>query len=260
METGGSEKTETIRMVESAMNVLDFLRTSREPVGVNAIAKQFRLNPSTAFRILKTLEKTGWVYQCSDSGYIPGQKLSFVTSKNNFYMALRDTAKFIMEEYTARYGMAMNLLVRCGADCEVLEQSLTKSIINYVPPIHSRLPFYACGGGKVLLSDLPEALLEQIISSRRLDALTPFTITDPDRFRAVLGEVRKNGYAIDFQESSINGSCIAVPVWDNEGTIIASLSFSGLIGISDPDKLLKYVPALREASQKITDKLYSFWR
>ena len=75
----------------------------------------------------------------------------------------------------------------------------------------------------------------------------------------MLRETAKNGYAIDFQESSINGSCIAVPVRDNEGTIIASLSFSGLIGISDPEKLLKYVPALKEASRKITDSLYDCW-
>lgn len=259
MDPAKREKAETIKMVECAMGVLDLLRTAKTPLGVNMVAKKCALNPSTAFRILKTLEKTGWVYQLDDGRYVCGQKLSFVTERNNFHMALSDAAKFIMEDCTAKNGLAMNLIVRHGADCHILQQSLTKSIINFVPPLHSVLPYYACGGGKVLLSELPEPLLDQILSVVRMEALTPYTITDPAEYRKVLKETAENGYAIDFQESSINGSCIAVPVRDKEGTIIASLSFSGLIGISDPEKLLKYVPILKETSQKITDSLYDCW-
>lgn len=253
------QNVETIKMLENAMNVLELLRTGKEPAGVNSLAKRCGLSPSTTYRILKTLEMTGWVYQCSDDRYIAGQKISFVTSKNNFYMALRDSAKFIMEEYTAKVGLAMNLMVRNGSECEILEQSLTKSLVNYVPPNHAVLPYNACGCGKILLSELPDTILNQIFSTCKMEALTPFTITDPEKYCEVLEEAKKNGYAIDFQESSINGSCIAVPVRDKEGTIIAALSFSGLVGIQDPFQLLKYVPALQDASKKITESLYKAW-
>lgn len=256
----GAQNVETIKMVENAMHVLDLLRASKEPIGVNAIAKTCALTPSTTYRILKTLEMTGWVYQFNDDDrYIAGEKISFITSKNNFYMALRDSAKFIMEETTAKVGLAMNLMVRNGYECEILEQSLTKSIINYVPPIHAVLPYYACGCGKVLLSELPEDTLSHIFTACKMQALTPFTITDPEKYRSALTEVRKNGYAIDFQESSIDGSCIAVPVRDKENTIIAALSFSGLIGVQDPNRLLKYIPALQDASNAITKSLYNAW-
>lgn len=254
------KKPETIKMVETTMTVLDFLRASGTPIGVNSIAKQCHLNPSTAYRILKTLEKTGWVYQFSDDRYMIGQKLSFVTNKNNFVLALGDAAKCIMEKTTAKAGLAMNLIVRVGAaDCVVVQQSLTKSLINYVPPLNSRLPYYACAAGKILLCELPHALIDEILETYPPSALTPYTITDPAQFKKVLEETDRNGYAIDFQESSINGSCIGVPVRDNEKTIVASLSFSGLIGVSSPDKLLAYLPALREASGKITDSLYACW-
>ena len=56
MEAAKTQKVETIKMLESAMGVLDLLRTAKTPMGVNAIAKQCSLNPSTTFRILKTLE------------------------------------------------------------------------------------------------------------------------------------------------------------------------------------------------------------
>ena len=202
---------------------------------------------------------TGWAYQLANDTYIAGQKLSFVTSRNNFYLALRDAAKSTMEACTSKYGMAMNLIVRSGSKCEIIEQSLTKSIINYVPPIHSVLPFYACGGGKILLCELPPKVVDGFLATCRLEPLTPYTITDPDAYRQELKITAERGYAIDYQESSINGSCIAVPVRDREGTIVASLSFSGLIGISDPSRLLKYIPALKEASKDISETLFECW-
>ena len=241
------------------MTVLDLLRTSKERLGVNEIAKRCELSPSTAFRILKTLEVTGWVFQLSDDRYIPGQKISFVTEKNNLYMALRDVAYFVMNECTAKVGQAMNLMVREGIHCTILQQSRTGKLIEYVPPLYTNLPFYACAGGKILLSELPVSMVEQIINSCDMVPLTSHTITDPEYFWHTLRTVATKGYAFDDRESAENGSCIAVPIRDSEGTIIASLSFTGFIGIQDTEQLLEYLPALQEASKKITQNLYRCW-
>ncbi len=246
-------------MVERALTVLDLLRSKNERLGVNEIAKTCGLNPSTAFRILKTLEKSGWVFQLNDGRYITGQKISFVTEKNNLYLALREVAQFVMQEYTEKYGQAMNLLVRQGVHCTILQQSRTKSLVDYVPPLYSNLPIYACAGGKILLSELPIYLAEQIVSSCDMKPLTSHTITDPEQFWQALRAAAKQGYAIDNKESAENGSCIGVPIRDHEGTIIAALSFSGFIGIEDTQELQKYLPALREASEKISHSLYQCW-
>lgn len=248
-----------IKMVEKALNVLDLLRTKKERIGVNEIAKLCGLSPSTTFRILKTLESSGWVFQLSDGRYITGQKLSFVTEKDNLYLALREVAQFVMEPCTAKYNQAMNLMVREGVNCTILQQSRTNSLMDYVPPLRSVLPFYACAGGKILLSELPVKLAEQIINSCEMKPLTPHTITDPDKFWQELRETSKRGYAFDFNESAINGSCIAVPIRDHEGTIIAALSFSGFMGVQDPQDLLQYLPALQEAATEISHKLYVCW-
>lgn len=259
MENQTYKNIETIKMVEHAMTVLDLLRNTREPIGVNEIAKMCDLNPSTTFRILKTLDKSGWVFQFNDRRYLSGQKISFVTEKNNLYLALREVAQFVMQEYTNKYDQAMNLLVREGAQCTILQQSRTRNLIDYVPPLFSILPIYASAGGKILLSELPIHLVDQIIRSCDMKPLTSHTITDPDQFWQTLLATAKQGYAIDFKESAENGCCIGVPVRDHEGTIIAALSFSGFIGVEDPQELQKYLPALYEASEKITQSLYSCW-
>ncbi|NLC12214.1 MAG: IclR family transcriptional regulator [Firmicutes bacterium] len=245
----------TIKMVDQALKVLDTLRMSRKSLGVNEIAKICGIGPSTTFRILKTLEVNGWVFQCSDRRYIAGQKLSFVLEKNNLYLALKEVASFVMERYTAKFQQAMNLTVREGTRCYILQQSRTKNLVDYIPPLYSELPFYACAGGKILLSELPISLVEEILNATEMVPLTPHTITDPERFWTELRTVAKQGYAIDDKESSENGSCIAVPVRDCDGNIIAALSFSGFVG-ANKNKLTQYVQPLKEASTEISQSLY----
>lgn len=259
MEDTTGQNIETIKMVERALTVLDTLRIGSKRLGVNEIAKQCGMSPSTAFRILKTLEVNGWVFQCSDDRYIAGQKLSFVMEKDNLYLALKDVSSFVMERTTAKYRQAMNLVIREGVHCYILQQSRTKNLVDYIPPIYSDLPFYACAGGKVLLSELPVNLADEIIRSCEMVPLTAHTITDAETFWQELRTVAKNGYAFDDRESADNGSCIAVPVSDSDGNIIAALSFSGFIGVSDKTKLLEYLPALKQASSEISKSLYRCW-
>lgn len=113
------QNVETIKMVDRALEVLDILRKERSPLGVNEIAKNCELNPSTAFRILKTLEVNGWVYQCMDGRYITGQKISFVIEKNNLYLALKEVAELTMSRCTEENRQAMNLVVREGSRCYI---------------------------------------------------------------------------------------------------------------------------------------------
>lgn len=255
-----AQGTETIKMVDKALNVMDTLRVCGEPLGVNELAKRCDLSPSTAFRILKTLTVNGWVFQCSDDRYIMGSKIGFVTEKSNLYLALKDVAAFTMNRCTGEMKQAMNLIVRDGGDCFILQQSKTDRLFDYVAPINTAMPFYACAGGKILLCEAAPIIVDKLIAATEMTPLTPHTITSAEDFRQELGRVRSQGYAFDFKESSPNGSCIAVPVRDGEGSIIASLSFSGFVGIADTAELLPYLPKLREASKTISDELFSYRR
>lgn len=251
---------ETIQMVERAMTVLDAMRVSGGPIGVQEIARTCELNPSTAFRILKTLEKSQWVFQLADGSYVLGQKLGFVTEKQSLNLALREVAIFVMKDLTARIGPAMNLIVRDGTQGVIVQQSRTASLVDYVPPLLSRVPLYATAGGKVLLAELPTDLEERILSAIDLKPLTNHTITDRQVLIASLREIAEQGYAVDNRETSENGFCIGVPVRDNAGSAVAALSFSGLIGITEPKELLEYLPALRAASVEISQSLFDNWQ
>ena len=102
----------TVQALERGLKILELLMQEKRPMGVNEIAKCQGITPSAAYRILKTLETNGWSFQMSDDKYIPGEKLSYVTEKNNFHLALAEVAYPIMQELTAREILPMNLVVR----------------------------------------------------------------------------------------------------------------------------------------------------
>ena len=248
--------TDTIKMLDRALAVLDVLRTSRRPISASEIARICEITLASTDRILNTLESDNWATRCADRRFIISERLDFVIDKEPFFLALGEAALPAMEYCTETHGHAMNLVVRENAHCYVLQQSRTKNLVDYIPPLNADLPFYACASGKVLLSELPEQLLEQIFSSCEMVPLTRFTITDADVLRSELSRAAALGYAVDSKESAENGSCIAVPVRNCEGTIIAALSFSGLFGIEDPDELLPLFPVLQEVAAEISRRLY----
>ena len=83
---------------------------------------------------------------------------------------------------------------------------------------------------------------------------------DRSDLKGIVKKAERNGYAFDHSESVMNGTCIAVPIRNYSGTIIATLSFSGFIGVEDTSTLLPYLEPLREASERITSRLYATWK
>ncbi len=256
MGTEASKNTETVKMVSNAMKVLEILKENDEPKTLETIAKLSHLSPTTTARILKTLEHSNWAVLLNDNYYIAGSKTSFLIDKTNFYRALSDVAEEILKKYAIENHTAMNLMIFDGTRCEIIQQGRTGELIDYIPPLHTKLPFYSCAGGKVLLSAMPDILIENLLTYTEMYPLTTNTISSPEQFRSELREAAQTGYAIDYHESLENGCCIAVPVYNPEGTVIASVSFSGILEITDQKELLDYIPILKEVSEEISHALY----
>lgn len=251
------EKTNSgsIKALDKAILVLDFIRESPDPVGVNEISRQCSLNITTTFRILQTLKESKWIYQDKNDKYQIGPKLSYVSRTNNFYTVLQEVSYYTMQAMSAKTSHAMNLVVRNYNQCFILQQSRTNKIVDYVPPIGTVLPLYASAVGKVLMAWLPDRLLDMILDSLVLTPLTRYTITSRAALAEELTLCRQNNYALDMMESQEGGYCIAVPIRCNE-EVIAALSFSGIIKKLQPDEIVGYSNLLASAASEIEQNLF----
>jgi DNA-binding IclR family transcriptional regulator len=126
--------------------------------------------------------------------------------------------------------------------------------------VGSRLPAHCTALGKVLVGCSPKGLQEtyhrQIVSSGRLEARTPFTITDPSKLLEHLRTVGSQGYAMDLEESELGVSCAAAPVFDSSGRVAAAVSVSGPSFRLGADVLLsKVLPILLAAAAHLSEGL-----
>lgn len=92
--------------------------------------------------------------------------------------------------------------------------------------VGSRLPAYVTGIGKAMLAGLDDAILESRFSGVALAGYTSKTITSGDDLIKVLREVRRQGYAIDDGEYTLGVYCVAVPIRNRVGNVVAAMSCS----------------------------------
>lgn len=120
----------------------------------------------------------------------------------------------------------------------------------------AQLEGYCSALGKVLLSGLNEDELESYVTEGEFVALTPNTIVTPERLRREIEMVRSRGWATDGEEIAIGLRCIAVPVTDGDGKIIAAISVSSVAGNSAPVEPTAFLAGLRETADAIATQLF----
>jgi DNA-binding IclR family transcriptional regulator len=252
-------KRNLIKVVQKAVQIMKILVNSSQPMGVNELGKLAAMPPATVYRILRTLNSAGWIYQDNNDKYLNGSKI-FSMSRRSIYAALKEIAYYPMKRYSFAEHQALNLAVRIAEKCFILQQARTEKIVDYVPPLGAEMSLYGSACGKVLLAELPEMELEAVLREIEFKKLTDHTITQKNVFLTELQTVRQNGYALDRHESFEQGNCIALPVRNEAGQTIAALSFSGFIGDFTAQEVEYYDALLKEAAREISQKYFNFWQ
>src|SRR5262245_28072137 len=216
--------------VDAAAKALELLSafSFREPrLSLNDLAARTGIPRATAFRLLSTLEQSGFLqkihgaYQlgikCFVLGNIVAGGLDLRETAHPHLVALRDLTRettqiAILDHWQVVY----------------LERMLSPLPVGFM---RSRagaiLPAYCTGLGKALLAFAPEAEVEAWAATQKFTAITPRTITTAKRLLKDLGLVRQRGYALDEEEREKGVCCIAAPVRNHTGAVVAAISVAG---------------------------------
>jgi IclR family KDG regulon transcriptional repressor len=119
------------------------------------------------------------------------------------------------------------------------------------------LPMYCTGIGKAILAWMGDEYLERYLRDVKLDALTPTTHATPERLRAELAVTRERGYAVDRQENERGIQCVAAPVLQRDGTVIAAVSVSGSEHEVPEEKFPEIAREVISAANDVARKLQS---
>jgi len=216
--------------VDAAAKALELLGTFsfREPrLSLAALALRTGIPRATAFRLLSTLEQSGFIakvrgeYQlgikCFVLGNIVGGGLDIRETAHPHLVALRDET-----------GETTQIAILDHWQVVYLERMLSPVPAGFM---RSRagaiLPAYCTALGKVMLAHRPEADVEAWAAREKFAALTPNTITSAKRLIKELRAIRERGYALDREERERGVCCVAAPVSNHTGEVVAAISVAG---------------------------------
>lgn len=206
-----------------AVRILAAFGSGDTSLRVSDIAVRAGLHPATASRMVAELVEHGLLTRDGDRRVRIGLRLWELASRASPAVSLREAVMPFLEDLHAVVGQHVQVGVRDGTEVLFVERlSAPGAVINYTR-IAGRLPLHASSSGQVLLAHAPHDVREQVLAGP-LTRYTPNTITDPDRLRATLAAVRRQGYAYCPGHIHSDALGVAVPVSDGRRPAVATLS------------------------------------
>ncbi|MED1642745.1 IclR family transcriptional regulator [Brevibacillus agri] len=238
-----------IQSVDRAIDILELFSLTEPELSVKEISDRLKLSKSTVHGLMKTLEHRGYLEQKpTDQKYKLGLRLFELGNLVGSGMELRNLAYPIIQSLVATLQETVHLVVLDKDEVVYVEKVEAPASLRMYSMLGKRAPLYCTGGGKALFAYLDEATVDRILQQADLRALTPFTLTDPEAIKRELQKIREQGYAIDDEEIEIGLKCVAAPIFNHEGKVIASISCAGPKHRFSDDKMTTFIQEVKHAA------------
>ncbi|MBO3743218.1 IclR family transcriptional regulator [Actinoplanes flavus] len=247
------------RVVPAVIRALDILELflDRAELSAREVTERLGLPRTTVHELLVTLVDRAYLI------VVPGQPVRYRLGMPLFQLGsafagrldLVREAQAVAREVAAGCDEAVHVAVLDGADVIYLVKVDSTHPVRMVSAVGRRLPAHCTAVGKVLLAGLDRAGLDGVLARGPLAGMTPASITDPDRLRAHLEQVRAEGVAADLGESDTAVRCVAAAVRDHSGAIVAAMSVSAPIIRWSPQSPEKWTDLVCEGAAALSARL-----
>lgn len=246
-----------LQSVDRALSILQLLaEESSDGLALTEISRRLGLNQSTCHHLLSTLRVRRFVSQDEESRrYRLGIKAVEVGQAAMQQVDLVRVALPQMEELMASVQENVNLVVLDNDSVVYVAQVPCDRTVRMFTRIGERAPLHCTGVGKVLLAGLPKEERSDLIDRLELPRFTAATICDGDLLKQELEQVATRGYAMDREEREEDVTCIAAPLRDYSGEVVAGVSISAPSSRLDEAQQQELVPYLLAAADKISREL-----
>lgn len=251
-----AERTGQVQSLIKALRVLQALARSHDGMTLTEIAQTVGLPASTAHRLLSTLQQdrfvrfdpAGHLWQVGVETFIVGN--AFVRTRDVVMMA-RPRMRRLMEES----GETVNLYFAEDGEAVCMAQIECRQMMRAIARPGGRVGMHCSGVGKALLAWMPEREVGRILERHGLPHITEKTIQTPKALREELERTRTRGFAIDDEEHAVGLRCVAAPIVDEHGALLAGVSVSGPKARIPDHRLALLGAMVAEAAREITAEL-----
>ena len=245
-----------VQSVDRAMLLIETLAEDGEGYRLTDLAICTGLPPSTAHRLLTTLEKRRFVQFDRDQStwHIGAQSFAvgatfvrrrnFVTQAMPYLRKLRDQTR-----------ETANLAVIDDDAMIILTRVESREIMRSVTKVGGRAPMVASGLGKALLSTYTEEDVFAVIRREGMPRLTSRSIVRAGELCRSLNDIRERGYSIDDEEAQVDLRCVSTVVYDDRSEPLAAISVSGKASRISNDRLPELGQSVRQMAREMSQAL-----
>ncbi|MCB1835753.1 MAG: helix-turn-helix domain-containing protein [Geminicoccaceae bacterium] len=251
-----SQSSGQVQSLKRALSLLNALAAHSEGMTLTELAQAVGLPPSTAHRLLTTLESERYVR------FEPGEHLwqvgvqAFVSG--NAFLRSRDIARMsrrFMRRLMEESGETANLYVHEGGEAVCLGQVESRQLMRAISRPGGKVKMHCSGAGKAILAHMRREELETILGEHGMPRITAHTITDRAALDEDLERIRSRGFSVDDGEHAIGLRCVASPIFDENARPLAALSLSGPTARIHDDGLERLGRLVRAIAAEITRDL-----
>jgi IclR family KDG regulon transcriptional repressor len=223
---------------------------------VTEISKALGMLPSKVSRMLRTLETEGFFERNAETGkYRLGIGFFELGMVYAFNFPLRKIIRPHIEQMAKELNLTASCAILRNSRVVVIDrvQNLNIDLLAY--RIGLNLPVHSTSVGKVLLAYLSEEEQDRILHSGNLDKFTDATIVDHKLIKEKLRLVRERGYATDEGETHRDLNCIAAPIRNGNGKVIAAINLTDEKSRTNVQKLFQFAAYLKERALFVSRQL-----
>lgn len=246
-----------VQAVDRALCILEALADNAEPITLSDLSAKVGLNISTVHRLLATMAEHDFVQQEPETNcYKLGLKVFKIGNAALYDLDLRALARPFLRELVRLCNETVNLVVLDGQEVVYIDQVESSNIVKMIARIGGRGPAHATAAGKMLMAGLPARELERLLQDLPLPRLTDKTIASIPELLQELDIIRQAGYSLDLGGTEEHVNCVAAPVFNHEGRVIAAISVSGPSMRVTPEMVENVlVPLVTKAAEAVSHEI-----
>jgi IclR family KDG regulon transcriptional repressor len=216
----------TVNAIARAADMLEITASSAEPLRISSIASATGIPRNSVYEIVNTLAARRLLQIGEDRRVSLGPWLFELGSRYAQSVDLLVEARSIASDVRDASGETVHVATLDGRHALYLIKEESRQMVRMSSAIGMRLPAHVSGVGKAMLSALPVDELVRRFDGESLERLTPNSLGTFEALAADLELTRMRGYALDKQESSPEVICVAAPLLDARGNVVAGMSIS----------------------------------
>jgi IclR family transcriptional regulator, KDG regulon repressor len=253
----GARNRRPVKSLIKALRILDTLGDCMDGLGITDLSGVLKTPKSTVHRLIVTLEAAGYVaFDPPTAKYSLGSRAARLGEQLNRQSPLLTFGVPMLERLTKECHEASHLAILQGTEVVYISHEESKEPVRISFGMGHRAPAHCTALGKVFLAGLSDSeILMLYRNQRKLEKLTPQTISTMQKLLAEISVVRREGIGHDREEYTRGLRCVAAPIKDFTSRIVAAMSLSMFKHKMTAERRAFFEDALLRATSEVSEKL-----